>query len=332
MNPILQHWHPVCQSKDLGSNPKEVIVGEESIAVFRSGSKIAGYTNQCPHRRMKLSGGKVINGRLECPYHSWSYGVEGDCVKPSGGDAKFPDLLFEGREEFGLVWIRKANSRAEFPVIQTAGYSYISTSERIIHAPLELVLDNFTEVEHTSSVHTFLGFDISSLSKINVELETNDTAVRLFNRGKQKPLPAILRDFLEIREEDDFVDDWTTFFSPVYTVYEQYWIDPKTERERKNKIRIFVFFVPIDKNKTKIFAISYLKYDILGNFGLNLLLGPALSLLTEWEIEMDSRILRSLASQETSLKGTKLTKFDKALQQNRNRIEKVYRQIEDFQN
>ena len=47
----------------------------------------------------------------------------------------------------------------------------------------------------------------------------------------------------------------------------------------------------------------------------------------ELEIKLDVSILESLASHEVSLKGTKLTKFDKALQQNRNRLDKIYRQL-----
>ena len=329
MNHVLQHWHPVCQSRELGINPKEIVLNEQEIVIFRSGEKIAGYINQCPHRRMKLSKGKVVNGRLECPYHSWSFSTEGDCKKPSGGEANFNELLFEGKEEHNLIWIKQANSLAIFPNIQTLGYTHISTAERVISAPLELVLDNFTEVEHTSSVHAFLGYDKKNLSETKIELETNETSVRLFNRGKQKVLPDFLSNFLSIQSGDDFIDDWTTYFSPVYTVYDQYWIDPINQKERDNKLKIYVFFIPVDKYSTKIFALSYLKYNLIGNYGLNLLLGPALTLLTELEIELDSQILKSLASKETSLKGTKLTKFDKALQQNRNRIDKIYKNLEN---
>jgi vanillate O-demethylase monooxygenase subunit len=101
----------------------------------------------------------------------------------------------------------------------------------LISAPLELVLDNFTEVEHTSSVHALLGYDINDLSDVEVKLETSETSVRLYNKGKQKELPFFLENFLGIEKQDFFIDDWTTYFSPVYTVYDQYWIDPKTKKQ-----------------------------------------------------------------------------------------------------
>jgi vanillate O-demethylase monooxygenase subunit len=325
---ILKHWHPVLKTGELGDSPKCITIDGQELVLFRSKDKIAGYFNICPHRRMKLSKGKVENGRLVCPYHSWSFGTDGSCNKPSGGSLTVQENLFEAKEYLGLIWIKLHSSDQSFPVLHTEGYTFVSTSEGKISAPLELVLDNFTEVEHTSSVHALLGYDKQSLSEVEVKLETTEESVRLFNKGKQKQLPFLLTDFLGIDKDDDFIDDWTTYFSPVHTVYDQYWINPQTGKERENKLKIFVFFVPINANTTKLFAITYLKYQILGNWGWNLLLPSALSLLTELEIKLDVSILESLASHDVSLKGTKLTKFDKALQQNRNRLEKIYRQVD----
>lgn len=322
---ILKHWHPVLKSYELGQSPKRITLDGMDYVIFRSHEKIAGYSNVCPHRRMKLSEGTVVDGRLTCPYHSWSFGTDGSCKKPSGGEASFTETLLEGKESQGLIWVKQSNSSESFPVVQTDGYTFVSVADSTISAPLELVLDNFTEVEHTSSVHAFLGYDKKNLSEVEIVLETTEDSVRLFNKGKQKELPFFLKDFLSIGKNDDFIDDWTTYFSPVHTVYDQYWVDPQTGRQRENKIKIYVFFVPIDQKTTQIFAITYLKYSFLGNFGWNLLLPPALNLLTALEIKLDTDILESLASHEVSLKGTKLTKFDKALPQNRVRMEKIYR-------
>jgi phenylpropionate dioxygenase-like ring-hydroxylating dioxygenase large terminal subunit len=321
----LKHWQVILKSSELQNDPLRVTLNNKEIVLFRSNNKIAGYFDECPHRRMKLSKGKVHNGRLVCPYHSWSYGTDGSCIKPSGGEGNFSEILFECREHLGLIWIKLANSTADFPILEREGYNFISTTSSLISAPLELVLDNFTEVEHTSSVHALLGYEIKDLSDVEVKLETSETSVRLYNKGKQKGLPFFLENFLGIEKQDFFIDDWTTYFSPVYTVYDQYWIDPKTNKERNNKLKVYVFFTPIDDYSTKIYAITYLKYNIFENFGLNLFLAPALSLFTDLEIYLDTNILKSLASHEVSLKGCKLTKFDKALNQNRIKLNKIYR-------
>ena len=323
----LKHWQVILKSNELQNEPLRVTLNSKDIVLFRSNDKIAGYFDECPHRRMKLSKGKITNGRLVCPYHSWSYGTDGSCIKPSGGEGNFSDNLFECKEYLGLIWIKLSNSNVDFPVLEMEGYNLISTTSSLISAPLELVLDNFTEVEHTSSVHALLGYDIKTLSNVEVKLETSETSVRLFNKGKQKELPVFLENFLGIEKDDLFIDDWTTYFSPVYTVYDQYWIDPKTNRERNNKLKIFVFFTPINNFSTKIFVITYLKYNIFDNLGLNVFLAPALSLFTDLEILLDSNIIKSLASHEVSLKGCKLTKFDKALTQNRIKINKIYKNI-----
>ncbi len=323
----LNHWQVALRANELKDSPVCITINSKDIVLFRSNDKIVGYFDVCPHRRMKLSKGKVEMGRLVCPYHSWSFGSDGTCIKPSGGVGNFTDNLFECKEFLDLIWIKLSNSTAEFPVLHCSGYQFISTSSSIIPAPLELVLDNFTEVEHTSSVHAFLGYDKKNLHNVDVQIETTDLSVRLINKGKQKEIPFYLQNFLGIEKDDTFVDDWTTYFSPIYTVYDQYWIDPKSNTERKNKLKIYVFFTPINDTSTKIFAITYLKYNPLDNFGLNLFLGPALSILTELEINLDANILKSLSSHNTSLKGCKLTRFDKALIQNRNRINKIYKNV-----
>ena len=63
-----------------------------------------------------------------------------------------------------------------------------------INAPLELVLDNFTEVEHTPDVHAF-GDDIKRMKEVVVESETDDTTVRI-KKWVPKKLPLYLDTFL----------------------------------------------------------------------------------------------------------------------------------------
>ena len=49
--------------------------------MFRDGSgKPAALRDRCAHRNMRLSLGKVQQGRMECPYHGWMYASDGACV------------------------------------------------------------------------------------------------------------------------------------------------------------------------------------------------------------------------------------------------------------
>lgn len=322
----LMHWHPVLKSEDLHSSPVKVKVMNHDIVMFRDDQgKIGALTDVCPHRKMKLSEGTVQNGRLVCPYHGWNFGTEGDCMAPSTGKIELSQMQFEAVEMHGAVWIRKKGSLTDFPVFATEGYEKVSVHTDTIAAPLEVVLDNFTETEHTSSVHAFLGYDEHSLDKVEIRLESTDASVRLFNRGPQKHLPFILRASLNLGSNDDFVDDWTTYFSPVYTVYDQYWINPEDGKERKNRLKIYVFLIPESENLTRLFIFSYIIFSIFMIPGTVFLFAPVLHQLLKLEVDLDKKMIEKIADKSPSLKGTKLTKFDKALGPNRSRIGKIYR-------
>jgi len=37
-------------------------------------------TDRCPHRAARLSNGQIIEGRIECLYHGWQFGTDGQCL------------------------------------------------------------------------------------------------------------------------------------------------------------------------------------------------------------------------------------------------------------
>jgi nitrite reductase (NADH) small subunit len=40
------------------------------------------FKNACPHQGHRLSGGRIVDGRLSCPGHNWQFELStGRCVK-----------------------------------------------------------------------------------------------------------------------------------------------------------------------------------------------------------------------------------------------------------
>ena len=50
------------------------------------------------------------------------------------------------------------------------------------------------------------------------------------------------------------MDDWTTFVSPVYSVYDHWWQDPSNGKVSRVRWRLYIFFAPIDAERTAIFS------------------------------------------------------------------------------
>jgi choline monooxygenase len=69
-------------------------VGDVPIVVLRDGDgKLRAFHNLCRHRGITLLEGAGIVGRhITCPYHQWSFGLEGDLVRVPQGAEQFPTL------------------------------------------------------------------------------------------------------------------------------------------------------------------------------------------------------------------------------------------------
>lgn len=80
-----REWLPVCHSSQLpetGSYVARNLLGEPVVAVRDRAGQIQVYSNVCRHRNMRLTSGagKCIGGRITCPYHGWSYGLDGRLI------------------------------------------------------------------------------------------------------------------------------------------------------------------------------------------------------------------------------------------------------------
>jgi phenylpropionate dioxygenase-like ring-hydroxylating dioxygenase large terminal subunit len=74
-------WYYVCRSRQLRQRPVSVEIAGRRLAVFRgSGGRPAVIDADCAHMGADLSRGRVVSGRLQCPFHGWQYAAEGHCT------------------------------------------------------------------------------------------------------------------------------------------------------------------------------------------------------------------------------------------------------------
>src|SRR5262249_51180301 len=122
-----------------------------------------------------------------------------------------------------------------------------------------------------------------------------------------------------------FHDDWTTHFSPVYSIYDHWWADPQTGREAMVRWRLFIFFTPIDERETAVITFAYTKSRYPGPAGAVRPFKWLVIHLLDHELRLDVRILENLADYNPLIDGMKLSRFDRVLGLNRERIARVYR-------
>ena len=105
-------WHPVAFVHDIKDKPVAARLLDVNLVIYRTGAGITVAKDQCAHRGVRMSLGRLQQDLLVCPMHGLHYDGEGVCRKiPSIADptAKIPDKLrlhtYRNEERYGILWV-----------------------------------------------------------------------------------------------------------------------------------------------------------------------------------------------------------------------------------
>jgi phenylpropionate dioxygenase-like ring-hydroxylating dioxygenase large terminal subunit len=164
-NPILRgYWYAVAQSSDVAPGPLAVTVLGELLVLWRmADGALTAARDRCPHREAPLSLGQVVESGLQCPYHGWTFGASGACVRiPSAPPERAVPptarlTMVHATERYGLAWVSLDAPVADIPAVAYDG----ETRFRRINTPVEVwrvsatrMADNFMDIAHVPWVHT----------------------------------------------------------------------------------------------------------------------------------------------------------------------------------
>jgi phenylpropionate dioxygenase-like ring-hydroxylating dioxygenase large terminal subunit len=325
----LDHWHPVLMSRELkpGKSVGITLAGKE-IALFRPGpGKVAAIDDKCVHRRMRLSLGKVVNERLECVYHGWTFDDKGQGESPGTPKLYACALSYDVREWHDVIWVKNRGPDKPMPELDRAGQHYMGVLTHHFPAPIELVMDAFSEIEHTGFVHGTFGVDPKRNHECQVTYEPEDDNVTVRNRGPSKlPGSWLIRRLMFYKPWMWFYSDYTFRYDPPRVVIDHWWADPNDpKREAMMKYRVHQFFVPINGQEsnlvTFVYGIARYPLPLGGGIGIT---RPLVMSETHKEIEADVWLCKNLVDKSPTLEGMKLSRFDRTMGLNRERLKRLY--------
>jgi phenylpropionate dioxygenase-like ring-hydroxylating dioxygenase large terminal subunit len=323
---ILDHWHPVLKTSDLArGSVRGVKLGGHSIAVFRAmDGKLGAIDDKCVHRRMKLSLGTIEDDRLVCRYHGWSFARDGQGRSPSTPYMHACIVSFDCGDANGAIWIKRPGIDLPLPCLAIEGWKPVGVVINRIKAPLELVIDNFSEVEHTVAAHPDFGFDARKAGNVVVQLDLSDDSITVRNQGPAKMPPVGTRVLAWVRPGDQFHSNYTFRFDPPRSSVSHFWTNPESGRERMSKYHLFHYFVPEDAKNTLIVTFGYFqsRWPIFAQIGPHV--GWFVRHKIRTTVDEDALILENLADDSTHLDGMKLSRFDRVLGLTRERIHRIY--------
>ncbi|HYU63972.1 MAG TPA: aromatic ring-hydroxylating dioxygenase subunit alpha [Verrucomicrobiae bacterium] len=159
---LIEDWHPVARLQDLAAGgPVAARLLGEDLVLWRSGDEFFAWRDLCVHRGTRLSLGRVEGGRLECPYHGWTYNTDGCCVlMPAHPDQKPPArarvATYHAKARHELVWATLGSGAAEIPtfeLMEDASHHVLAAGPYRVRASGPRVVENFLDVGHFPFVH-----------------------------------------------------------------------------------------------------------------------------------------------------------------------------------
>jgi phenylpropionate dioxygenase-like ring-hydroxylating dioxygenase large terminal subunit len=182
---LRDRWYVIAASPDVGAMPRAAMLLGTRVVLYRSGSgAVVAAPDRCPHREAPLSLGEVDDGCLVCPYHGWTFGDDGTCIRiPSSAEHVPPPprahlATFACIERYDLVWVCLGTPTDDVPTIEQeadATYRRINTPVDIWRTSATRMTDNFLDIAHFPWVHagTFGRQQNTRVPKIELEALDN---------------------------------------------------------------------------------------------------------------------------------------------------------------
>ncbi len=184
-------WHAVARSRDVGWKPRQIIFKDRPVVIFRHENGLSALHDQCPHRLVELSKGRVTDGSIECAYHGWRFGPDGECRGIPGSTEELPRCRvasYAALETEGGIFLSQARP-PEPPVVhpmqgQDIVARVVTSSTR---STLVDVAENILDATHTHFTHKGLLRGLSAKRyKVNVEVTTGPDWVEATYSGEER--------------------------------------------------------------------------------------------------------------------------------------------------
>jgi phenylpropionate dioxygenase-like ring-hydroxylating dioxygenase large terminal subunit len=278
MHLIQNRWYAALSSAELRREPiARRRFGLDLVFWRDERGEPAVARDRCPHRRAKLSLGEVVDGKIECPFHGFTYDREGACRSiPAHPDRTIPRAMcldtLPIREAHGLIWLFTGPDAATddpIPFFDFAGYEWAgSEMSEPVDVHYTVAIENQLDFAHLPFVHNkTIGRFVPSPA---MDVETAVEGDRIRARAK---------------ETDGGID----------------FLGPNIWRLDLGRMWQFLAFVPVDENRTLYYIRSYQKTVTLP--GLAWLFGRLQRFGNRYILREDNAVVETIPAGETRLRG-----------------------------
>ena len=184
---MAQFWHPVTTEDEVTDQPFGTTLLDTDLVLYRTSNGVSAALDTCPHRGAELSGGRIKDDVLICPYHGLHFDGQGHCVRIPAENRTVdinPKLRLTSipvMERFGLVWASLAAKPTlpipDWSLLDRETIGWASVPPEYWDATAVRHAENFNDISHVSWVHNDT-FGLLPHDVPNYELERSETGLR----------------------------------------------------------------------------------------------------------------------------------------------------------
>ena len=252
---IYNQWYVILESREVKAKKSIKITRlNETMVVWRDQQgKVCCIANRCCHRGASLSCGKLVDGKVECPFHGFLFDGEGKVrlIPAIGKNGTIPETqkvnAYTTYENYGLIWIwygdndKKTDEPFFFKELTDMSYS---TFIDPWNSHYSRCIENQLDVVHLPFVHkTTIGAGNKTL--VNGPVAIREAELLTFY------VDNVIDDGKTIPLKPDEITDYKKLFYLQFH-YPNIWQNPISPN-----FRIFAAFVPVDEENTLIYLRNY---------------------------------------------------------------------------
>lgn len=251
---LLNDWHVVAQSSGMGTGEVRParLLGQD-VVFWRSNEGLCAWQDLCLHRGARLSGGRIQNNCLICPYHGWNYDSSGRCVRIPAHPSQPPPArarttAYHITERYGFIWVCLGTPKNEVPVFaewDDASFRKVGAGPYLFKAQGPRIIENFLDVGHFPFVHAgFLG-DPDHTEVGDYEVETTSDEIVARDIGVWQPDPDGTGQSAEVKYTYRVPRPLTAYF---------------LKSNQDQKLSILYCVTPVDERESLAWLILALNY------------------------------------------------------------------------
>lgn len=321
---IPNQWYAVLESDEIKGNKPTSFkrLGRDLVFWREPNGKVVAMDDWCPHRQVKLSLGKVVNGNIECAFHGFQFDSEGTCqhIPANGKNGPRPKVfqakVWPTREAYGFIWVWNGEKRKEYPAVrwfdELDDFAY-GTARKHWPVHYSRAIENQLDVAHLPFVHaSTIGRGGQTLVNGPYTLLKDETLYVWIDNQVDNDQTALRPSELTMPDKPyglcfKFPNTWMLNIGPT--------------------LRVAVAFAPIDEENTMMYVRYYHR------FAKNKLLQKVISLIgaksNEMILAQDARIVFTHQPKKGGLdSGDKYIPADRPLVVYYKHVEKLMQEAE----